>query len=77
MAVSFNKSGIVEAMPTSSDISFILIDENSIELSDESGNILTDCLLSTIDVSHGFIEGFEMMSIFNTGTITCRELIEW
>lgn len=49
---------------------------NYVELSDENGNILIDGLDIDTDGIHGFIEEFNMMSIYNFGTITCNELIE-
>ena len=77
MSVSFNKTGVVQAIPISADIAFSLVDENEIELADESGDILTDGLGLDTDGLHGFIEGFNFMSIYSSNTITCNELIEW
>jgi len=77
MSVSFNKTGVVQAIPISADIAFSLVDENEIELADENGNILTDGLGLDTDDLHGFIEGFNIMSIYSSSTITCNELIEW
>lgn len=76
---SFNKTGVVIGTMGSTDFTYVLIDENGTDLSDESGNILVDGIsIDNIDSSpHGFIEGFSMMSIYNSGTITCNEFIEW
>jgi hypothetical protein len=76
MSVQFYKTGVVQAIPISADIAFSLVDENDVELADENANILTDGLGLDTDGLHGFIEGFNFMSIYSSSTITCNELIE-
>lgn len=73
MSVGFCKTGIVSASGmTSDDIFVILTDEFNNYLVDESGNYL----VSIIWNEQGFVEGTEIMSIYE-GVISAREFIEY
>ena len=73
MSVSFNKSGIVEVSGTSSSLLVRFVDESGNDLTDQFGNYLVS---NASQYSHGFIEGMEIMSVYEN-VITTREFIEW
>lgn len=77
MSVSFNKTGVITVSGASSSILTGLVDESGNNLVDQSGNYLvSDSSWDEWGYSHGFIEGAEIMSIYENA-VTTREFIEW
>mgnify|MGYP007056266645 FL=1 len=77
MSVSFNKTGVITVSGSSSGVLTSLIEESGNYLVDQSGNYLvSDASWDEWGYAHGFVEGEELMSIYES-TVTTREFIEW
>lgn len=77
MSVSFNKTGVIAVSGASTGILTKFVDESGNDLVDQSGNYLvSDASIDDYGYSHGFIEGMEIMSIYEN-VITTREFIEY